>query len=183
MAPPIMRREYLCRVRFIRAVAAGLIGGIVLLILYYLTLGLLPIASAWPATSQPVAAWAHRFDIAQFAGTILIPPTPTLLTWWVGLAIWLAVLIGCSVGYAILLSWSLQDGTPAKGVGYSIALCIVFLFGLSLAQGYQPAIMRNALPDTGLFMTGWSVWGALQILILSAISGAIMGRVYGRCEQ
>lgn len=178
VAVAVTRPEYLCRVRFFPAILAGLVGGIALLILYYLTLGLLPIASDWPTTGQPVAAWAHRFDIAQFVGTIFIPPTPTLLTWWVGLAVWLAVLAGCGAAFAISLSWSLQRATPAKGVGFALALCIVFLFGLSLAQGYHPAIMRNSLPDTGMFMLGWSLWGAIQILVLSAVYGAILGGLY-----
>ena len=167
-------------IRLFPALIAGAAGAVVLLVAYYLTLGLLPTASSWPATEQPVSAWAHRFDIAQFLGTIPLPPLPTPLTWWVGLAIWFGTLVSCGVVYAVLLSWTFQPSDPAKGAGLGIGLALLLLFGFTLAQGFHPAIMRNALPDTGLLMLGWSIWAPVQLLFVYILYGATVGAVYKR---
>ncbi|MGI4790517.1 MAG: hypothetical protein ACRYFS_16900, partial [Janthinobacterium lividum] len=68
------------RVRIFAAVGAGMVSGIVFLLGYYATLGLLPSAFAYPTTEYPVSAWAHRMDLAQFAGSMLYPPLPSPLT-------------------------------------------------------------------------------------------------------
>ena len=113
-----------------------------------------------------MSSWAHRFDLAQFLGTIPFPPLPTLLTWWVGLIIWFGTLVSCGVIYAVLLSWALQPSDALKGLGVGISLCLILLFGFTLAQGYHPAVMRNALPDTGVLMLGWTIWAPLQLCCL-----------------
>jgi hypothetical protein len=177
---PRSRPELLYGVRLVPAVTAGGTAGLVLLAAYYLTLGLLPQATAWPPTDYPVPAWAHRFDLAQFLGTIPFPPMPSPLTWWAGLVIWFGTLTSCGVVYAILLSWTLQRSDTAKGVGGGLGLCLALLAGLTLAQGYHPAIMRNALPDTGVLMLGWSAWAPLQLLAVYGLYGAVLGAVYQR---
>jgi hypothetical protein len=177
---PRSRPELLYGVRLVPALISGGAAGLVLLVAYYLTLGLLPPATAWPPTDLPVAAWAHRFDLAQFLGTIPFPPTPSLWTWWVGLAIWFGTLTSCGVVYAILLSWTLQRSDPMKGTGLGVGLALMLLAGLTLAQGYHPAIMRNALPDTGLLMLGWSFWAPVQMLFVYTLYGATLGAIYQR---
>lgn len=167
-------------VRLLPALTAGTAGAVILLLVYYLTLGLLPPATAWPATKSPVSAWAHRFDLSQFLGTIPLPPLPTPLTWGVGIAIWFGTLVSCGVIYAVLLSWTLQPSDAVRGIGLGIGLCLTLLFAFTLAQGFHPAIMRNALPDTGLLMLGWTVWAPLQLLFVYVLYGATVGAVYGR---
>jgi hypothetical protein len=174
------RIEVASRVRLIPAIIAAGAAAVALLVLYYLTLGLLPPAAAWPPTDYPVWSWAHRFDLSQFLGTILFPPVPTWWTWWVGLAIWLGTLTSCGIAYAILLSWTLQRSDLLKGIGFGIGLCVTLIFGLTLAQGFHPAIMRNALPDVGVLMLGWSGYALLQMLVLYVIYGALLGALYRR---
>ena len=174
------RAEAYYGVRSVPALQAGFAAALVLLIAYYLTLALLPAMFAWPATTYPVPAWAHRFDLAQFLGTIPFPPLPTPLTWWTGLGIWFGTLSGCGLVYAILLSWTLQASDTFKGVGFGAALCLTLLALVTLAQGYHPAVMRNALPDVGVLMLGWSVWAPLQLLAVFTLYGAILGTIYRR---
>lgn len=166
--------------RPIQAALAGLLAGLVLLAAYYITLGMLPAAFAYPKTFYPVAAWAHRFDVAQFLGTIPFPPEPSPLTWWVGLAIWIGTLTACGVVYAVLLAWTLQPSDPIKGIGFGGALFGALSFLLSLAQGFHPAIMRNALPDVGLFLLGWSPWATAQLCLVFILYGATLGALYRR---
>ncbi len=168
------------RVRLVAAAAAGTISAIVFLIGYYLTLGLLPSAFAYPTTEYPVAAWAHRMDLAQFAGSFLYPPLPSPLTWWIGIIVLGGTLAGLGFVYAILLAWSLQTSSAAKGVGLGFGLFLSLGAALSVANGVHPAIMRNTLPDTGVFLIGWSSWATLQLLGLSLIYGGLLGSLYQR---
>lgn len=168
------------RVRLVAATASGAISGVVFLIGYYLTLGLLPSAFAYPQTEYPVAAWAHRLDLAQFAGSFLYPPLPSPLTWWIGFAVLGGTFTGLGVVYAVLLAWSLQNSSPVKGVGFGIVLFVSLGLTLTVANGIHPAIMRNALPDTGLFLIGWSSWATLQLLVLHLLYGGLLGTLYQR---
>lgn len=180
--PPIQSSRLIVkhRVRLFAATASGAISGIVFLVGYYLTLGLLPSAFAYPQTEYPVAAWAHRLDLAQFAGTFLYPPLPSPLTWWIGIVVLGGTFTGIGVAYAILLAWSLQTSSPAKGAGLGFGLFITLGLILTTANGIHPAIMRNTLPDTGLFLIGWSSWATLQLLVLHLIYGTLLGTLYQR---
>ena len=182
--PPVQPSRLIVkhRVRLIAAAASGAISGVVFLIGYYLTLGLLPSAFAYPTTEYPVSSWAHRMDLAQFAGTFLYPhpPLPSALTWWIGIAVLGGTFTAIGVVYAILLAWSLQFSSPAKGVGLGIGLFLGLGLALPLANGIHPAIMRNTLPDTGLFLIGWSSWATLQLLVLHLIYGGLLGTLYQR---
>lgn len=180
--PPIQSSRLIVkhRVRLFAATASGAISGIVFLVGYYLTLGLLPSAFAYPQTEYPVAAWAHRLDLAQFAGTFLYPPLPSPLTWWIGIVVLGGTFTGIGVAYAILLAWSLQTSSPAKGAGLGFGLFITLGLILTTANGIHPAIMRNTLPDTGLFLIGWSSWATLQLLALHLIYGTLLGTLYQR---
>jgi hypothetical protein len=111
LAPPIrpIRLQEARRVRLFAAVGAGIGGSFVLLAAYYATLALLPSAFAYPATEYPVSAWAHRLDLAQFLGTLLYPPLPSALTWWIGLAALFGAFVSFGLVYAILLAWSLRS--------------------------------------------------------------------------
>jgi len=171
------------RVRLFAAAASGAVSGIVFLAGYYLTLGLLPSAFAYPQTEYPVSAWAHRMDLAQFAGTFIYPPLPSPLTWWIGIAVLGGTFTAIGVVYAILLAWSLQTSSPAKGAGLGFGLFIGIGAALTLANGIHPAVMRNTLPDTGLFLIGWSSWATLQILVLHLIYGTLLGTLYQRFTE
>lgn len=180
--PPVQPSRLIVkyRVRLVAATAAGAISAVVFLLGYYLTLGLLPSASAYPTTEYPIAAWAHRMDLAQFAGSFLYPPLPSPLTWWIGLVVLGGTFTGAGVVYAILLAWSLQSSSLAKGLGLGFGLFFALGAALSVANGVHPAIMRNTLPDTGLFLIGWSSWATLQLLVLHLIYGGLLGTLYQR---
>lgn len=180
--PPTLpsRRIAQHRVRLFAAAGAGAAAAVVFILIYYATLGLLPSAFAYPTTEYPVSAWAHRMDLAQFAGSLLHPPLPSPLTWWIGFAVLGGTLTGLGVVYAVLLAWSLQTSDPAKGAGFGVALFLGLGLTLSIANGFHPAIMRNTLPDTGLFLIGWSSWATLQLLIVHILYGALLGALYRR---
>ncbi len=171
------------QVRLIPAASSGAAAGLAALAVYYATLGLLPPATAYPTTTLPVSAWAHRFDLAQFAGTLLHPPYPTLLTWELGLAVLFGTFVALGVVYAILLAWASQSSDTRKGAGFGVAVGLGLLLLLTVANGLHPAIMRNALPDTGLALLGWSFGATLQLLLVHAVYGVVLGRLYRHGSQ
>lgn len=182
LAPPTRPERLLAarRVHLFAAAGAGSAGGVGLLLAYYATLGLLPSAFAYPTTEYPVSAWAHRLDLAQFVGTLLRPPLPSPLTWWLGLAVLFGTFTALGVIYAILLTWSLQPSDAKKGAGFGTALFFGLAVTLSVANGVHPAIMRNTLPDTGVFLIGWSSLATLQLLLVHLVYGATVGTLYQR---
>lgn len=174
------RPDYRYRIQLFPALGAGVVAGLVLLALYYATLGLLPLATSYPTTQFPVSAWAHRLDLAQVIGTIAIPPYPTPLTWLLGLGIWFGTLASIGVVYAFLLAWVLQPSDGLKGAGLGFGLFFTWALLLSVSQGNVPAIMRNALPDPGVLLLGWSPWATLQLLVIYVVYGGILGVLYQR---
>lgn len=178
-APPApMRLRYARRVRLVPALAAGFVATLVFLALYYATLDLLPWVYAYPVTRFPVGAWAHRLDLAQFIGSFLYPPYPTPFTWELGFVVLFGSLIGLALVYALLLAWTLQTSDVGKGLGFGLAAALGLAAVISIANGLHPAIMRNALPDTGLLLLGWSNWAPLQLLFVHGVYGAVLGRLY-----
>lgn len=182
LAPPTRPSRLLAvrRVRLFAAVGAGSAGGVVLLAAYYATLGLLPSAFAYPTTEFPVSAWAHRLDLAQFAGSFVYPPLPSPLTWWLGLGVLFGTFAAMGVAYAVLLTWALQTSDAKKGVGFGALLFLGIAATISVANGVHPAIMRNTLPDTGVFLVGWSSLATLQLFFVHLIYGATLGTLYQR---
>ncbi len=170
-------------VRPFAAVGAGLAAGVVLLLLYYVTLAALPLATSYPTTTFPVSAWAHRLDMAQWLGAFAFPPTPTAFTWGVGIAVWLGTLTAMGVVYAILLSWARQASDAGKGAGFGVALAVALVGLLSLSQAFHPATMRNALPDPGVLLLGWSGWALVQLMFVYAVYGAVLGALYRRLSR
>lgn len=180
--PPSRPRRLLDsrRMHLFAAIGAGGAAGLILLAAYYATLGLLPPASAYPSTQFPSMDLANRFDIAQFFGTLLYPPIPTELTWCLGLMTLFGTLVALGVVYAFLLAWTLQTSSLFHGVGFGAAL-FVGLGGLfSVANGLHPAVLRNALPDTGVFLLGWSALATVQFFIVNLLYGAVLGTLYQR---
>jgi len=182
LAPPARPRRLLAarRLHLFAAIGAGMAASMILLLAYYATLGLLPPAFAYPATQYPNSAWADRLDLAQFVGTLLYPPVPTALTWWLGLAVWFGTLTALGVVYAFLLAWALQTSNAFHGLGFGAALFVGLALTLSIANGLHPAILRNALPDTGLFLLGWSALATVQLLAVHLLYGAVLGALYRR---
>ncbi len=180
--PPVQPSRLIVkhRVRLVAAAGAGALSAAVFLAGYYLTLGLLPPAFAYPTTEYPVSAWAHRMDLAQFFGSLLYPPLPSALTWWIGFAALGGFLTSLGVVHAIVLAWALQDDSPAKGVLNGLILFVGLGVALSLANGVHPAVMRNTFPDTGLFLIGWSSWATLQLFVLCVGYGTLLSVLYGR---
>ncbi len=171
------------RVRLFAAGGAGGAAGLLLLAAYYATLGLLPPTSSYATTDYPVAAWAHRLDLAQFVGTLLYPPIPTPLTWWLGVAALLGTFAGLGVVFAVLLAWSLQTSSAAKGLGFGVALFVGLAATLTVANGLHPAIMRDTVPDTGLLLLGWSPLATVQLLLVHLLYGGTLGALYRRGTQ
>lgn len=171
------------RVRLFAAVGAGTVAGAALLLIYYLTLGLLPPAFAYPVTEYPVSAWAHRLDLSQFVGTLLYPPLPSALTWWLGFAVLLGTFAAFGVVYAVLLAWSLQTSDTLKGLGLGAVLFLGLGLTLTTANGIHPGVMRNVIPDTGVFLLGWSSTATLQLLLVHLLYGGLLGTLYGRWSR
>ena len=178
--PRPRRRHEAYDVHFGSALIAGVTATVVFLALYYVTLGMLPWVFAYPTTEWPVAAWAHRLDLAQFFGAFLHPPLPTPLTWALGFVVMAGSLIGLGIVYAVLLSWALQPSDAVKGLGFGLALGLGLIGVISIANGLHPAIMRNSLADTGLFLLGWSNWAPVQLLAVHAIYGLVLGKLYNQ---
>jgi hypothetical protein len=170
------------RVRFFPAVFAGAAAALAFIVVYYLTLGLLPpvFSNPIPSALFPVPAWAYRMDLAQFLGSLVAPPYPTPFTWGLGLALMFGSLLGLAVVYALLLSWVQDRSDTIKGLVFGLANGVGLVFLISIANGLHPAIMRNALADTGAFMVGWSFWAPFQLLLPHAVYGAVLGNLYGR---
>ena len=169
------------RLRLFAAVGAGIAAMTAFLLVYYGTLGILP--RPLPVTDgtypgAPIAAWRQEFDLAQFFGTLVLPPVPTALTWLIGFVLLAGSLVGAGVAYALLLAWGVQKSDGAKGVGFGGLLWGGLSSLLWVANGFHPAVMRNALPDTGFFMLGWSGWAALQFLVSCLAFGGVLGRTY-----
>ena len=168
------------RVRLFAAVGAGAVSAAVFLAGYYLTLALLPSAFAYPQTEYPVSAWAHRADLSQFLGSFLYPPLPSPLTWWIGLIALGGLLTSLGLVHSVLLAWSLSKDSAARGVANGVALFLGLGFSLTIANGIHPAVMRNAFPDTGLFLIGWSSWATFQLFVLCILYGSVLSALYMR---
>ena len=171
------------RMHLFAALAAGTAACVSFLIAYYATLALLPPATAYPTTLYPNAIWATRLDLAQFLGSMLYPPIPTTLTWWLGLTVLFGSLVTLGVVYAFLLSWTLQTSSLLHGVGFGAALFVGLALTITIANGLHPAVLRNALPDTGLFLLGWSALATLQLLGVHLLYGAVLGTLYQRLAK
>ncbi len=180
--PPVQPSRLIVkhRVRLVAAVASGAISAAVFIVGYYLTLGLLPSAFAYPQTEYPVASWAHRADLSQFLGSFLYPPLPSPLTWWIGFAALGGLLTSLGVVHAIVLAWALQKDSPAKGAVNGLILFSGLGISLTLANGIHPAVMRNTFPDTGLLLIGWSSWATFQLFVLCLIYGTLLSILYER---
>ena len=171
------------RMHLFAAVAAGVAASVSFLISYYATLALLPPATAYPTTFYPNALWATRLDLAQFLGSMIYPPIPSPLTWWLGLTVLFGSLVSLGVVYAFLLSWTLQTSNLRYGIGFGAALFFGLALTITIANGLHPAVLRNALPDTGLFLLGWSALATLQLLGVHLLYGAVLGTLYQRLAR
>ena len=136
-------------------------------------LGLLPSAFAYPQTEYPVSLWAHRADLSQFLGSFLYPPLPSPVTWWIGFAALGGLLTTSAWSYAVLLAWALADFQPRPKVSGS-ASGFVFRSRLQLDHSQMASSGNDAkyVPDTGLFLIGWSSWATLQLLVLCLFMAA-----------
>ena len=166
------------RFRPLAAIISGAVAALVFLLFYYLTLGLLPAISRPGMSQYPVTAWEERLDLSQFFGTVFVPPWPTPTTWWIGLIVLGGLLMGLGVGYALLLSWALRRSTPKHGLAIGVILFMTMEVLAWSANGWHSAVMRNALPDTGFFLLGWTGWATAQILVCCLVYGAVLGALY-----
>lgn len=180
-APPRPQRRRETRaLKVVPAVSAGVVAAVAALAVYYLSLGLLPPATAYPTTLFPVSLWAHRFDLAQFFGALILPPYPSPRSWLLGLALFGGMLSSLGLVYALLLAWALETSDAKKGVGFGALVFGALAFAVTLGNGFHPAVMRNALPDTGLLLLGWSPLAAGQLLLTFLLYGALLGYLYAR---
>jgi hypothetical protein len=176
-----LRKFRVYRLHLFAAAFAGMLASLAFLIFYYLTLGALPVAfDSWtsPHTSYPVAAWAARLDLAQFIGSLIVSPWPTALTWWVGFMLLFGSFVVAGIAYGLLLSWDLASSTVGKGLAYGFLFFLSMGLALGVADGFQPAVMRSALPDVGFFFLGWSGWATLQALVAFLLYGIVLSVTY-----
>ncbi len=178
-AEPVRELE-VTRLRLSAAVFASLVAALVLLLAYYLTLGLLPPTYVSLQAYHPTHLWNQRFDIAQFFGTLIFPPNATSITWWIGLAAWTALLIGFGAAGSILCSWSVRTATVPFGAAIGAALFFILGSSVSLGSGFNPAVMRQNLPDVGFFFLGWTGWAAIQLFACCTAYGLTWGALYSR---
>jgi hypothetical protein len=147
---PSIRPKRLLDTRRVRLFATrsaqGSVGGILLLIALLRDSGPLPSAFA-PRRRVSRLRLGAPSRLAQFAGTLLYPPIPSPLTWWLGLAVLFGTFTRAPAwSYAILLTWALDLQTQGDlGLGRTSDW-----LRYSTANGVHPAIMRNTLPDTGV---------------------------------
>lgn len=172
------RLIYTRRFRLFAAMGASSVSTFVLVALYYLTLGLLPTALGSPVTNYPNPAWAARFDMAQFFGVLVYPPLPNAITWWIGLALFFGTYVGLGLTYAVLLAWAMEPSDVVKGIGVGAAAFVVLGLVITTANGIHPGIMRNTVPDTGLYFLGWSSLATAQFAVLNLLFGGILGGLY-----
>lgn len=184
-APPVRptRLIYTRRFRLFAAVGAAGTASLALVALYYLTLGLLPTAFASPVTAYPNPAWAARFDLAQFFGVLVYPPLPNAATWWIGLALLFGTYVGLGLTYAVLLAWAMEVSDVVKGIGAGVAAFVVLGLLITTANGIHPGIMRNTVPDTGVFLLGWAPSATLQFAGINLLFGGLLGGLYRRWSQ
>jgi len=168
------------RVRLVPAVLAGTVGAAVFFVIYYVTLGLVPQTFVALPDYHPVSAWNQRLDLAQFFGCLVVPPNATEVTWWLGAALLAGLLVSSGVVFALLCSWSLAKSTPVRGTLFGFALFFFLASAVSLGSGYNPAVMRDTLPDVGFFYLGWTGWATLQLLLSLTLYGWTVGISYSR---
>lgn len=181
-APSLQQPQYridATRVRILPSVFAGLAGSFCFILAYYATLALLPAAFAsGMSPGSPVRVWTRRLDISQYMGTIIHPPWPDLSTWIIGLTVLFGALVSAAIAYAVVLSWATSRPSFRSGLLAGGALFVGLRSFLSLGSGFQPAVMRNALPDAGFFEMGWTGWATLQLLVCSLLWGVVTSSVY-----
>ena len=156
---------YKTRVRLLPAAVSGFSSAVVFFAIYYITLGLLPPTSIPIGDYHPISAWDERLDISQFIGTILHPPYATHLTWWIGASCLLILLTGGGIAFRFLCAWGLVRATMPLGMIFGTALMFGITSAISLGSGFNPAVMRQALPDVGFFFLGWTGWALLQMIL------------------
>lgn len=166
------------RVRFWNSILAGAIAGLSFLVVNYATLFVIPRMELASRPRWGGALFFDRFDLAQFVGAFFDPPYPTPATWILGIVLLYGLLICGGFVYALLLAWSLRGSTVGRGAGFGVGMFAVTGFGIGLANGIHPAVMRYAIPDTGFYFLGWTGWATIQFLIVFVIYGLVLGAVY-----
>jgi hypothetical protein len=177
--PPVRLLE-VRRVRFYAATGASALATALFFACYYGTFALLPPTGATLLDHQTHPMWLQRLDVSQFVGTLFLPPDPTWLTWWIGAVALFALLTTSGVFFAILCAWTLSRPTTTFGIAYGGALFFALTSAISLGSGYNPAVMRQSLPDVGTFFLGWSPWPAIQLLACFSVYGWTLGALYRR---
>ena len=160
------------------SLTASACGSAVFILLSYLLLACVPETSGSGLEGFPRGSWIGRFDLAQLLGTTIHPPYPTNTTWVIGIILELCVLTALGIAYCLMLAWGMKRPGTMSGIILGLALYVLLGIGVWTASGIQPAVMRNAIPDTGFFLLGWSGWASLAILISSLAYGACVGGIY-----
>ena len=182
-APKPFRRKEATELMFIPAMIAGSLATGAYLTLYYLTLALLPRACHGIYRNYPYGPWADRLDLSMVFGTLVHPPYPSLLNWFIGLILLGGGLATAGAAYGLLLAWVMEVSDAIKGTIFGVAQAVVVGGAMWALPGLQPAIMRNTLPDVGPFFLGWTFLAEIQQIVCWAAYGLVLGVVYRKLQQ
>ncbi len=182
-APKPFRRKEATELMFFPAMIAGSMATGAYLTIYYLTLALLPRAYHGIYHNYPYGPWADRLDLSMVFGTLVHPPYPSLLNWFIGLILLGGGLATAGVAYGLLLAWVMEVSDAIKGTVFGVAQAVVVGGAMWALNGFQPAIMREALPDVGPFFIGWTFWADVQQVVCWAAYGLVLGVVYRKLQQ
>ena len=146
-----------------KAFGAGVVGGIVMVILMWLARTFL---------GMPM-------DLSMMEGTLLVRP-PGPVAWVVGFLMHL-ILSGL---IALLYAWAFEHVTHRAGAGVGALFGLVHAVLAGLFMGMVPAIhplIPQVMPAPGAFLSHIP-GGVLALFVLHAIYGAVVGAIYRPVE-
>lgn len=146
-----------------RAVASGVLGALLVLVLLWLARWLL---------GTPT-------DLARLLGNVLLPGAGRL-AWWSGVALQLVVGAAAGVVYAAVFEYAMRRAGPLAGVGVAIPHAAI----AGLLVGFLPLWRWPiASPLPGAFLAFAGATAAACFIVAHLAFGALVGLCYGRTRH